>query len=98
MAKKSDPASERKSRSYRNSLQARSCRARACSGSLTPQLVLCWRSSRLFVVAIQVLLHASFVVSFHLLHLGLLVRGQQLVELVVNAGFLDRELRLDLGL
>lgn len=45
---------------------------------------------------LHVFLHAGFVVRLHLLQFGLLVRGQQLVHLVVNAGVSDRQFSLDL--
>ena len=44
------------------------------------------------------LLHASLVIRFHLLDLRLLIGGQQLVELVMNARLGHGELRLDLRL
>jgi hypothetical protein len=47
---------------------------------------------------IHVLLHACFVLCLHLLQLRLLVRRQQLIELVVNAGLGYGQLSLDLGL
>src|SRR5208282_4978015 len=48
--------------------------------------------------ALHMLLHARFPVGFKLLHLGLLIRRQQLVELVVDAGLFHLELNQSLRL
>jgi hypothetical protein len=55
-------------------------------------LLFCRRS------LVHMLLHASFVIGFHLLDLRLLIGSQQLVELVMNARLGHGELRLDLRL
>ena len=47
---------------------------------------------------IHVLLHARFVTGLHLPKLGFLVRGQQLVHLVVDASLLHRDGGLNLSL
>ena len=44
------------------------------------------------------LLHARFVLGLELFHLGLLVGREHLVELVVNASLLNRDLGFDLRL
>ena len=46
---------------------------------------------------VHVALHAGFVLGYHLLGLGLLVRGQQLEQLVVNLGLRHRQLGFDLS-
>lgn len=57
--------------------------------------LLLGRSRSLFVHA---LLHAGFMISFHLLELSLLVVGEQLVKLVMDLGLLNGDLSLNLGL
>jgi hypothetical protein len=47
---------------------------------------------------LRALLHACFPIRFKLLHLGLLVGGEQLEQLVVNAAFLHLELHQRLRL
>ena len=46
---------------------------------------------------VHVALHTGFVLGYHLLGLGLLVRGQQLEQLVVNLGLRHRQLGFDLS-
>ena len=68
---------------------------RACyDGLLVPRRSLLLRRSwRLLVHA---LLDPGLVIGFHLLELGFLVRGQQLIELVVDARLLHGKSGLDL--
>jgi len=54
------------------------------------------RGSRSFLV--HALLHARFVIGFHLLELGFLVLGQQLVKLIVGASLLYSKSGLNLCL
>lgn len=67
-----------------------------CTRTESPcQLLLLLRSGWGILHA---LLHASFAIGLDFLHLGLLVRSQQLEQLVVDARLLHREFAFDLRL
>ena len=99
IAKKSQPASEKtESRSNigRTSAARGGLRTRLAPAmtDLRPGRCLLLRRSRRLLVHAP--LHAGFMIRFHLLELSFLVRGQQLIELVVHARMLHSKGGLDL--